>query len=93
MARDTITPPLDPRRAAAAVRLRRLKGAIVGLTAAAAVGLWSSVGAGTPPAATSSPPTAPVTVPAQADPGFFGGGSSQLGTTSDQAPVLRSRGS
>lgn len=93
MARNTVTTPLDPRRAAAAARLRRLKGAIVGLTAAIAVGLWSSVGAGTPPAEASAPSSTPVTAPAQADPGFFGGGSPQLGSTTDQAPVLRSQGS
>jgi hypothetical protein len=93
MARDPVTPPLDQRRVAAAIRLRRLKSVIVGLTAAIAVGLWSSVGAGTSPAQVPAPSSAPVSVPAPADRGFFGGGSSPLGTTSDQAPVLRSQGS
>lgn len=93
MARDNTTPSLDPRRAAAATRLRRLKSAIIGVTAALAVGLWSSVSAVAAPEASVAPSPAPATITAPADPGFFGGGSPELGTSNDQAPALRSQGS
>ncbi|MDP9244483.1 MAG: hypothetical protein M3O77_05310 [Chloroflexota bacterium] len=85
--------PLDPRRAAAATRLRRLKSTIIGLTAAIALGLWSSISAAASPAARAVPSTPPATVTTPADQGFFGNGSPQLGSSSDQGPVLRSQGS
>jgi hypothetical protein len=93
MARNNVTTTLDPRRAAAATRLRRLKSAIVGLTAAVALGIWTSVGAAAAPEANVTPTPAPVTITAPANQGFFGSDSPQLGTSTDPAPVLRSQGS
>jgi hypothetical protein len=90
--RVNVVPPLDPRRAATAARLRRLKGAIVGVAAALALGIWSLITAALPSAATTAPSPAPPTITAPSDDGFFGNGSPQLGT-SNQTPVLRSQGS
>jgi hypothetical protein len=92
MTRMNGAPPLDPRRAATAARLRRLKSAVVGGAAALALGIWSLVTAALPSAATVAPSPAPPTITAPSDDGFFGNGSPQLGT-SNQTPVLRSQGS
>jgi hypothetical protein len=93
MTGSNVVPSLDPRRVAAAARLRRLKGAILGLTAAVGLALWSSVSAAASPTAKAAPSAAPATVTAPADQGFFGNGSPPLGSGSTQAPVMRSQGS
>ncbi|MDQ2934277.1 MAG: hypothetical protein M3R49_04715 [Chloroflexota bacterium] len=93
MTRVNTAPPLDPRRSAAAARLRRVKSGIVGVAAALALGMWSFVTAALPSAAKVAPSPAPATFTAPADEGFFGNGSPQLGTSNNQTPVLRSRGS
>jgi len=95
MSRNIAGSALDPRRAAAATRLRRLKRAIIGITAVMALGIWSSVSAtaSLESSVGTSPAPAPAAVTAPADRSLFGDGAPQLGSSNDRAPVLRSQGS
>lgn len=93
MIRPHSVPALDPRGAAVASRLRRIKRVIIGITAAIALGTWSLVSTAASSAAKVAPSTAPTTATAPADEGFFGQGSPQLGTRTNLTPVLRSQGS
>lgn len=84
----------DARRIVMNHRLRRLKVMILGGTAVVTVGAWSLVAgavAAVNTPATPQPVTPTVTV--NRGDGFFGGGTSSLGTGVGQRPVARSRGS
>lgn len=75
-------------------RLRRLKAAVVGVTATASVSLWAIV-SGSVQASTSAPATTTGTIqaPAQGERSFFGDSSGSALRRTSSTPVLRSGGS
>lgn len=83
----------DPSRAAANLRLRRLKRAIAATSAVLGLTIWSVI-AGSVEAGTVNPsvgvPSSTITAPRDT---FFQPGSTSLGSGMSHAPVLRSGGS
>jgi hypothetical protein len=80
----------DPRRAAANVRLHRLKRTIAAMSAMLGLAIWSLVAGSIASGTVSQPPS---TISAPRDTFFQPGSTTSLGSGTSQAPVLRSGGS
>ena len=83
----------DPRRAAATVRLRRLKRTIAAMSAALALTIWSLIAGSVAGSSTTSTVTQPPSTISAPRDTFFQPGSTSLGSGTTRAPVLRSGGS